>query len=92
MPYVAVDYVYTDTHRYAGDSGILTNARDRYGADYRLVQHEVGLQVEAKHNISQWSGDEAILSRAQRRYGDDYRLVEYEANLQQAAYDIISEY
>ena len=57
-----------------------------WGDDYRMVQYEFNLQMEAYSWLINQTQYPDIMERAQREWGNDYRMVKYEYENQVKAY------
>ncbi len=72
--------------RPTAEATVKAKAMKEWGDDYRMVQYEFNLQMEAYSWLINQTQYPDIMERAQREWGNDYRMVKYEYENQVKAY------
>lgn len=72
--------------RPTAEATVKAKAMKEWGDDYRMVEYEFNLQMEAYSWLVNQTQYPDIMKRAQREWGDDYRMVKYEYENQVKSY------
>lgn len=72
--------------RPTAEATVKAKAMKEWGDDYRMVEYEFNLQMEAYSWLINQSQYHDIMKRAQREWGDDYRMIKYEYENQVESY------
>ncbi|TXH00282.1 MAG: hypothetical protein E6R05_07320 [Candidatus Moraniibacteriota bacterium] len=75
--------------RPTAEATVKAKAMKEWSDDYRMVEYEFNLQMEAYSWLIQQTQYPDIMKRAQREWGDDYRMVKYEYENQVKSYQAI---
>ena len=67
------------------DQSIRSRCQEKWGSDYRMVQHCIDKHTAAKNHLTGRNTDRTILKQCQEKWGSDYRMVEYCVDKQTAA-------
>ncbi|MCE7898298.1 MAG: hypothetical protein DPW11_04280 [bacterium] len=75
--------------RPTAEATVKAKAMKEWGDDYRMVEYEFNLQMDAYSWLIQQTQYPDIMKRAQREWVDDYRMVKYEYENQVKSYQAI---